>query len=188
MSDGSANACIAFVLLREQGLSINPDDRGGVTKFGITLPVLSQYTGRQCSSDDIRALTAADARKIYKKLFWDDSRFDLLDSYPAVQLAAFDFAVNSGPGASIRTLQNYLASAMVPCTADGLLGPETTAGLDKVIAGTSELFVALGLTRARRMLMARICERDKSQSAFIVGWISRTHAVDTAIPTLAKSK
>lgn len=188
MSSASADSCIAFVLLREQGLNINPSDRGGVTNFGITIPVLSEYLGRQADSDYIRALTLADARKIYRKCFWDEGKFDLLDGVPAIQLALFDFAVNSGLATAVRTLQNYLASGVVPCKADGVLGPQTMHAIDRVIAGTSELFIASGLTRARRMLMARICERDKSQAAFIVGWISRTHAVDTEILSLAKTK
>jgi lysozyme family protein len=82
------------------------------TKFGIaanTFPTL-----------DIKNLTAAQARKIYKELYWDKVKGDELPA--SIDWAVFDYAINSGPFRAIVGLQRALGVAD-----DGKLGPITFA-------------------------------------------------------------
>lgn len=110
------------VLREEGGLSDHPHDPGGLTKFGITLPVLTQARGRDTGRADLLALTREEAASIYRIRFWDVVRGDELPS--GLDLALFDFAVNSGPSRAVRTIQK-----IAHVTVDGRCGPETCAAL-----------------------------------------------------------
>lgn len=157
----------------EGGVTMNAIDRGGTTNYGITIDVLSDYLGRAATTDDVRNLKPADARAIYRKVFWDEPKLELLNHLPSLQLALFDFGVNSGPAGAMRVLQNILN-----VKADGELGPKTLAAINKV---KSQKQLVIQFVRERRILMSRICQRDKNQTAFLTGWIDRTHAVDDAM-------
>jgi lysozyme family protein len=76
-----------------------------------------------------------------------------------------DDAVLSGPRAAVTTLQ--LALGVKP---DGLLGPVTVAAATE--ADAKSLRTKLVVARALRL--ARIVQRDSTQSRFIVGWLQRT--------------
>lgn len=178
-------SCLSFTLRQESGLVFNPVDPGGVTNFGISVHLLSQFKGKVATADDIRALTLVDVKPIYFKLFWQALNLDRFEAWPALQLSIFDFAVNSGADAAARTLQNVLTCAAQPVQLDGVLGQATIAAIGRVIAESSEIKLCLVYSRARRMLMARICQRDRSQIIFLAGWIGRTHALDDAMSAVA---
>ena len=64
------------------------------------------------------ALTPEDVTPLYEKKYWDACNCDDLPS--GIDYLTFDFAVNAGPGRSIKTLQKAIG---VP--ADGAIGPVT---------------------------------------------------------------
>lgn len=98
----------------EGGYVNHPDDPGGETKFGITK--------RTYPDEDIRDMTLARAKVIYRRDFWDRVRGDELPYPIAFQL--FDAAVNSGRGNAIRWMQ-----AAAGVAADGKFGPLTLAAI-----------------------------------------------------------
>lgn len=105
---------IDFVLTHEGGATITEDpmDPGGLTKYGISQrahPLLN-----------IRMLTEEAARQIYREDYWNKIRGDELP--PALAVVVFDCAVNQGPHAAIRILQQA-----VGVNDDGILGPKTLA-------------------------------------------------------------
>lgn len=63
---------IELVLLHEGGLTDNPNDPGGITNFGITLPDLPKGSG----ASDIRNLTRDAAKAIYHAKYWAPIRGD----------------------------------------------------------------------------------------------------------------
>lgn len=69
---------------------------------------------------DIKDLTKADAKKIYRDDFWGVIRGDELP--PKLRFHAFDAAVNSGPGWATIWLQRAIGAAV-----DGKLGSVTLA-------------------------------------------------------------
>ena len=101
---------VEFVLDHEGGLSEDPKDPGGLTKFGISQ--------RAYPNLDIRNLTREAAIELYRSDYWNRCKCGELPSPFAVIL--FDSAVNQGPGAAIRMLQKSLSIKV-----DGVMGPET---------------------------------------------------------------
>lgn len=77
-----------FVIGAEGKLTDDPNDPGGLTKYGIS--------HRAYPDKDIRNLTLADAEAIYKADYWDKCLCDTLP-YP-LDVAVFDTAVNMGVG------------------------------------------------------------------------------------------
>ena len=94
----------AFVIGAEGNLTDDPNDPGGLTKYGIS--------HRAYHQKDIRNLTLDDAKAIYKADYWDKCNCDAL-FYP-LDIIVFDTAVNMGVSVAKRipivdlTLQDYL--------------------------------------------------------------------------------
>jgi lysozyme family protein len=132
------NFDIAFERLmgNEGKYSSDPKDPGNWTGGAINKGTLKGTNWGIAASSypdvDIKNLTRDDAKKIYKKDFWDRARCDELD--PALAFQYFDAAVNNGPGNAVRFLQRA-----VKVVDDGRLGDVTIAAIklihpQKVIA------------------------------------------------------
>jgi hypothetical protein len=115
------------VIIYEGGFVNHPKDPGGPTNLGITQATLSRYLGRNATIADVRALTKASVQPIYKKFFWDVLRCDDLPG--GVDLAVYDFGVNSGTCRAARYLQS-----VVGVVQDGQIGIKTIAACDKYSA------------------------------------------------------
>ena len=57
---------IAAIIRREGGFVDHAADRGGPTKYGITLAVLAAWRGKAVYGADVQALTQEEARRIYQ--------------------------------------------------------------------------------------------------------------------------
>jgi lysozyme family protein len=101
----------------EGGYANDPRDPGGETKYGISK--------RAYPALDIKSLTLADAKAIYKRDYWDRAQCDKLPLGLAFDV--FDAAVNSGPGQAIRWLQRAVGVAD-----DGVVGPLTLAAVKRL--------------------------------------------------------
>ena len=82
-----------YLLPNEGGLTDNPHDPGGITKYGIILADLPKGS----TADDIRNLTVIRAEEIYRAKYWKPIRGDAYDS-DAKATAIFDTAVSKGIG------------------------------------------------------------------------------------------
>ena len=109
---------LEHVLKSEGGFVNNPKDPGGMTNLGVTKAVWEAFVGHPVSEADMRALTPEKVAPMYENKYWDACKCDELPA--GVDYLVFDFAVNAGPGRSIKTLQKALA---VP--EDGAIGPTT---------------------------------------------------------------
>lgn len=94
----------------EGGYVDHPNDPGGETKFGISK--------RSYPGEDIRGMTLARAKQIYRRDFWGPAGCDAVPS--AIKFDLFDTAVNSGVRTAIKLLQRAVGEAD-----DGVLGPQT---------------------------------------------------------------
>lgn len=103
----------------EGGYSNHPSDPGGETKFGISK--------RSYPGEDIKGLTLDRAKLIYRRDFWGPAGCDAVPD--ALRYALFDFAVNSGVGRAVRTLQGVVGEVQ-----DGQLGPRTLQALGSMPA------------------------------------------------------
>lgn len=104
------------LISNEGGYVLDSRDPGGETQYGISK--------RSYPALDIKALTLADAKGIYKRDFWDRAQCDKLA--PVLAFQVFDAAVNSGIGQSIRFLQRAVGVAD-----DGSVGPMTLAAIQR---------------------------------------------------------
>lgn len=95
-----------------------PDGRKGCTMLGCTQANWERFINKQVTQDDMKKLTPSDVKPLYKANYWDAVKGDELPS--GVDYAVFDFAINSGPGQSRKTLQRALR--VIP---DGVLGQNT---------------------------------------------------------------
>lgn len=117
---------LTLVLKHEGGFTTDERDRGnrlpngrkGSTMMGVTQANWENYIGRQVTWDEMRNLTRNDVAPFYKTRYWDVVKGDELPF--GVDYLAFDFAVNAGPGRSIRFLQTALG-----VVSDGIIGPKT---------------------------------------------------------------
>lgn len=144
----------AKLLHHEGGWSDHAQDPGGKTMYGITETVAraNGYTG------DIRDLTPAQAKEIYRKAYWDAVQADKI--HPVLRFDVFDAAVNSGVGQSVRWLQRALG-----VKEDGIIGPVT---LDAAQGGDPEKARAK-MVGYRLRMMADL----KTWPSFGRGWARR---------------
>ena len=103
------------------------DGREGCTMLGCTQANWESYIGKKVTQDDMKKLVPNDVKPLYKKNYWDAVMGDLL--LTGLDYAAFDFAINAGPGASRKMIQRALG-----VTADGAFGPATMAAIQKADA------------------------------------------------------
>lgn len=153
------NHAVIKTLMKEGGSKItdDPDDAGGLTKYGISQ--------RAYPNLNIRNLTEADAKNIYKHDYWDKIKGDDITSQVIAE-NIFDTAVNMGPRTASRLAQVALDLDPV----DGIIGPNTIAALN---SRDKQLFIA-EYTLAKIARYAHICRNNRSQRKFLLGWINRS--------------
>jgi len=181
-------AAVAHVLAIEGGFVDDPADRGGATKYGISLRFLAAETGLEFDHDldgdldgaDIRALTRQDAVELYHRCFWKRIEGDL---YPIpVGEMLFDQAVNGGLGAARRLLQRAVNTCLMhlgltdaTVAVDGTIGPATRAALARVLyhPGIGPDRFAEVFRDAVRERYRSIAANNPSQKRFLKGWLAR---------------
>lgn len=141
---------IKFVLDREGGYTLDPNDLGGETNFGISK--------RAYPNLDIKNLTIDQAKEIYKRDYWQACKCDELPSH--LSIAVFDAAVNQGVGTSIRMLQSAL-----DVVADGIIGDQTISAAFKSSLSTSRKFLAIRMSRYISIIV-----KNPTQQVFSVNW------------------
>jgi lysozyme family protein len=161
------------LLRREGGLVDDPDDPGGVTKFGISLRAHPEL-GRE----GIVELSEEDAGEIYRLDYWEPMKCDRLSLPKALVL--FDFAVHSG-----NRRATIEAQRVVDVEDDGVFGPITLAAV--VRSPTAVFCPELQFARVR-YLHAIVTGRPESRK-FFRGWIGRLLHVDDELgPLLASTR
>ncbi|PYE83778.1 glycoside hydrolase family 108 protein [Pseudoroseicyclus aestuarii] len=117
---------LPLVLAHEGGYANDPADPGGATMRGVTQATYDAWRRLQGQAPrDVRALTGAELRAIYRRQYWDAVQADVLP--PGLGYALFDAAVNSGPARAARWLQQ--AAGMPAQEVDGVVGARTLAAV-----------------------------------------------------------
>lgn len=157
---------VAFIIDKHEGheFTNRRNDRGGPTKFGITLKLYSAFMGREMTVDELKALTKDLAIDIlYSEFAFKPKLVAIHDE--RVKLCAVDFAIHSGPVNAVRSLQDATA---LPRPHDGVLGPLTQAALNS--ADPAKVHRRMLAYRLR--FLADIVSKDKTQADH-VGWWNR---------------
>lgn len=181
------------VITIEGGFVNDPADRGGATKYGISLrflaaelranPALGNFDldmDGDLDGRDIAALRVADAERIYHACFW--ARLRCEDLPRPIGEAVFDQGVNGGNAAAVKLLQRALNQAapklglaLPPLAEDGAIGAATITRAQQ-LAGASAGGVAAIIAQLRVAAADRyraIVARDPSQQKFLGGWLRR---------------
>lgn len=162
--------CLAIVLGFEGGFSDDPRDPGGATNFGITRRTLAGWRGvtpwQNLPVAEVRALGRPEAERIYKALYWDRCNADQLPA--GLDLALFDFAVNSGPPRAIAMLQQEVGA--MP---DGIIGPKTLAAIKQRIALSGIAGIIVALCNGRLSFLQRLA----ITATFGHGWSRRVDQI-----------
>ena len=170
------------IIAREGGFVNDPDDPGGPTKHGVTLPTLRALgldvtDDGQVNEADVRALTVADAAEIFERNFYFKPRLNQLPE--GLQAIVYDMQVHAGCRA-IRILQELLAELGEPLEVDGVLGSLTLSAVDRAVRslGVERVRDAYGIERRRyyyRLGDARPASRKfvRRRDGGKGGWILR---------------
>ena len=156
------DACLPHILHHEGGWADHPKDPGGATMKGITLAVFREWTGKQSTKDELRAISDETVAAIYRKNYWFPSHCDKLPA--GVDLIVFDLAVNSGPGRARRFLQEAVGAEP-----DGIIGAKTLAA----VAALPPREVILRLRNRRE----RFYKSLNTFATFGKGWMRRLSEV-----------
>lgn len=199
-------AAVRHVLQIEGGWVNDPVDRGGATKFGISLRFLASEGAFDSNRDgiadfdldmdgdidaaDVRALRRGDAVYLYHRCFWLPIEAEGLPA-PLGEMM-FDQAVNAGKGAARKLLQRSLNSCIMRAPAnqarplllkvDGTAGKATRAVLQWVIRHPAlgiDLLVDTYRDAVRERYRA-IAARFPSQKRFLKGWLNRADRLGRA--------
>lgn len=171
-----------FAMKWEGGLSDVPEDRGGITKYGVSLNFLRLFArenknfllelGVDCppNAECIRKLDREQATAIFRFEFWDRQRLDYR-MHPAFAALQYDASVNCGPRNATLQAQrgvNIHGNCAWLLKEDGILGPKTRKALASYDYG-----LVNAILDARQRYYEAIVARDRSQKKFLNGWTNR---------------
>lgn len=186
----------------EGGYVNDPSDKGGATKYGISLRFLAAEGTFDDDGDgkadfdldmdgditgaDVRALTIGDARYLYYRCFWKPLA---AETFPApIGEMLFDQGVNGGMSAAKKLLQRALNQSLIearqkygsntspdPLKVDGVLGDKSRNAIAWVLRYPSMGMpvIVANYRAAVRERYRNIVARYPSQQKFLRGWLAR---------------
>mgnify|MGYP000929497765 FL=1 len=166
------------LIAREGDYSDHRADRGGPTRWGITEAVAraNGYAG------EMRLLPRAEAERIYRALYWEAPRFDVIAPLaPRIAQELLDAGVNMGQAVAIRFLQRALNALnrngrdYPDLTPDGMIGSVTINALTRFLSvrgmkGEAALLKAMQALRGERYIA--LAEGRPENEAFVYGWLA----------------
>jgi lysozyme family protein len=152
----SYDQCLERVLVHEGGYTNDPRDPGGPTNFGITIYDYRKYVKPSATAADVKRMSLAEAKRIYRSKYWDALCCDNLPS--GVDYTVFDYGVNSGIGRVGKVIRRVLGLS----DADWRVNADVIAALKK--SEPSKVIVAINDERLQFLKSLR------TWSAFGVGW------------------
>jgi lysozyme family protein len=160
------------LLAHEGGYTNHPSDPGGPTKFGITIADYRKYVKPASTAADVKAMSVADAKKIYRARYWDGQRCNDLPA--GVDYAVFDYGVNSGIGRSGKVLRRLLRL------------PDTTHEVSDQVIATARRRDATALAAAICDERLRFLKSLKTWPVFGKGWGRRVAEVRATALAMAQ--
>ena len=160
------------ILLRfEGGYVDDPTDPGGETNKGITMATFRQCAhpllGIDPTSQNLKALTDAQAGVIYKANYWDKMHGDDFQLQELANIVC-DFYVNAGTHATVL-LQRVMNHTGTHVAEDGAIGPASIQALNAL----PQQDVYRQYKQGRISYYQSLGERFPQ---FVKGWLNRVNA------------
>lgn len=143
-----------------------PGDTGGMTYAGIARNKNPQWAGWPLvDRKEFGGSLTGMVREFYRAEFWEKMRGNEIANQD-VASTIFNFGVNAGMGMAVK-----LAQIVVGATPDGGIGAKTVERLNQFSDGQrfKEQYALAKIAR-----YAEICNKNRAQSKFLLGWINRT--------------
>ncbi len=156
------------LIKREGGYVDHPADRGGPTKYGITLKTYRRLDP-DATEVELKALDVESAIEIYEQLYIRP--YGLTSTfipYKRIQEFLIDYAVHSGPKHAVKALQKLIGT-----TPDGVVGPRTSAKLRDYVAQYGETTTLVRLVKERVLYLGRVIAKRSANAVFAAGWMNR---------------
>jgi lysozyme family protein len=166
----SFDKVIPSILAHEGGFVDDPDDPGGVTNFGITLPWLKQFEPLADRSTIVN-MKVEEAKSRYYDYIWKRLGYDRFGTDAAAE-KVMDMAVNFGEQRG-HELAQAAANSLIPIThqlkIDGDLGPKSFSAMNAL---DQKLFIekmkALAAERYNRIVLKR-----PTSLKYLKNWLRR---------------
>lgn len=154
------------------GYYVIPGDKGGPTKFGVTLNTYRQFFGMEKTAEDLKNMSMREWKYIFIYGFWGPVKADSIENQSLATLI-MDCCYMSGRKTSIKKIQRCLGGLDV----DGIVGPKTLRVLNDF---PEDCFYKI--YQMRLNWFKAIVEKDPTQKKFLRGWLNRLNSVKY-IPT-----
>lgn len=158
---------IEALIEREGGYVNDPADSGGATNYGITQQTLSAWRQKECTVDDVKALTPAEAAEIYRTHYYFAPGIDSLPA--AIQAHVMDIGVNCGPRTGVKMLQQALNRLGAGVKEDGIVGPMTRDACNAYDLAR----INNELVDVRIKFYEQLASRRPKDRKFLSGWKKR---------------
>ncbi len=159
------------VIKTEGGYVNHPNDKGGPTKYGITIETLEKWRGLPVSILDVQNLTKDEASEIYERDYFFKPGLTKLPEI--LQPLVFDMVVNHGQDRAIRMMQEVVQRMSGTAIAiDGKIGPATVAACN-IAVNVYGVDVVRQIVASRKQFYNALVRRDPDQAVFLEGWLNR---------------
>jgi type VI secretion system secreted protein VgrG len=157
---------LAYTFKNEGGFTNVKEDKGGPTKYGITISTLTRWRKKTVTAEDVRQLNILEAEAIYKAWYWNPINLDKIDN-ERVAMALFDRAVLNGLEGVSTHVENVLAEPH-----------DASHNFDKCIDKvnqTNPVAFVMRLADQCEAAHRRNVAANPSQARFLKGWLNRVN-------------
>jgi len=174
LSHSRFDTAINPIIDQEGGYVNHPNDRGGPTKWGITLNFYQESVDSDATKEDIKNLNKETAKELYKTSFWQPNSFvvgdlSLGDLPVPIGEVILSYSINMGQKTGHTLLQKGVNNLGYDISEDGWLGPNTIETAEK--CDPTDLLREISIKAATRY--NEIILSNRSQKVFLEGWMRR---------------